>query len=89
MSQYKGERSSSWVMNYLLPHCVVVGIVVVMIVVVTYLVVGEVREDKVEPQLQTWACNETRFAVIQFRIFRATYLRGVERNKSKGGVTGQ
>ena len=54
-----------------------------------HLVVGEVREDKVEPQLQTWACNETRFAVIQFRMFRATYLRGVERNKSKGGVTGQ
>ena len=55
----------------------------------THLVVGEVREDKVEPQLQTWACNETRFAVIQFKMFSATYLRGVERNKSKGGVTGQ
>ena len=55
----------------------------------THLVVGEVREDKVEPQLQTCACNETRFAVVQFKIFRATYLRGVERNKSKGGVTGQ
>ena len=56
---------------------------------VTHLVVGEVREDKVEPQLQTCACNETRFAVIQFRMFRATYLRGVERKKSKGGVTRQ
>ena len=55
--------------------------------VVIHLVVGEVREDKVEPQLQTCACNG--FAVIQFRMFRATYLRGVERNKSKGGVTGQ
>ena len=67
----------------------VLVLVVVMLVVVTYLVVGEVREDKVEPQLHTCACNVTRFAVIQFEMFRATYLRGVERNKTKGGVTGQ
>ena len=62
----------------------VMMMVVVMLVVVTHLVVGEVREDKVEPQLQTCAFNETRFAVIQ-NVQSHLFARGREKqNQGRG-----